>query len=98
MHGQLDMDVDGRMMDMVKKAKEVRRLIRAWSLDSTGPDLSLGELGPNEDLGASTAGRLEQLDEGLDQIKDNCGSIENYVSSYCNVKTNTGNSAQRLSA
>ena len=71
--------ITGSMMDMVKNAKEVRRLIRAGSFDSTGSDISIGEFSLNEDLGASTAVRLERLADGVDQIKDNCGSIEDGI-------------------
>jgi len=72
--------ISGSMMDMVQNAKEVRRLIRAASFDSTASDMSL-EFSLNDNLGASTAGDLDRITNGLSKLIDNCGSIEDGIDS-----------------
>ena len=71
--------MSGSMLDLVENAREVRRLIREASFDSTGSDLSL-DFSINENLGASTAEGLDTLAQGLNKLLDNCGNIEDDIS------------------
>ena len=65
----------GSMVELVANAREVRRLIRETSFDSTASDFSL-DLSLHENLGASTADGLEGLCRGLDRLVDNCETID----------------------
>ena len=71
--------ITGSMVDLVQNAREVRRLIRETSFDSTASDFSL-DLSLNENLGASTADGLEGLCRGLSRLVDNCETIDQDMS------------------
>ena len=68
------MSVSGSMMDLVKGAREVRRLIREASFDSLSTDFSL-DIKWNEEVGASTEFNLNSLQTELSDLKDNCSAI-----------------------
>lgn len=63
--------VSGSMVDLVKGAREVRRLIREASFDSLASDFSL-DLALNDQLGASTQRHLDKLAGEVSRIKDSC--------------------------
>lgn len=71
--------ISGSMVDLVQNAREVRRLIRETSFDSTASDFSL-DFSLNENLGASTADGLEGLSRGLSRLMDNCETIDQDMS------------------
>ena len=71
-------DVSGSMLDLVQNAREVRRLIRETSFDSTASDLDL-DFSLNENLGGSTAEGLNSL-YGLNKIMFNCENLEQDIS------------------
>merc|ERR1719167_718719 len=64
------------MRDLVNNAREVRRLIREASFDSTCSDLSLGDFSLNENIGGSTADDMDAICRGIHQLIDNCDSLE----------------------
>ncbi len=73
--------VSGSMVDLVRGAREVRRLIREASLDSLASDLSLDLRSSmaREDLGASTEHHLDSLQGRLREVRDDCGAITERV-------------------
>jgi len=71
--------MSGSMLDLVENAREVRRLIREASFDSTTSDLSL-DLSLNGDIGVSTAEGLDTLCRGINKLIDNCENIDQDIS------------------
>ena len=74
------LSISGSMRDMVTNARDVRRLIRAVSIDSQDSDYSL-DFDLESEVGASTAEGLHQLTEGLSRLIDNCDSLEGEMDS-----------------
>ena len=72
-------DVSGSMLDLVQNAREVRRLIRETSFDSTTSDLDL-DFSLNENLGGSTAEGLDTIYSGINKIMLNCENLEQDIS------------------
>ncbi len=70
--------VTGSMADLVRGAREVRKLIREASFDSLTSDFSM-ELKIREDLGASTELNLDNLHSELLQLHSDCSAINERV-------------------
>ncbi|TRY68301.1 hypothetical protein TCAL_03016 [Tigriopus californicus] len=64
--------VSGSMVDLVKGAREIRRMIREASVDSLATDLSL-EI--NDHIGTSMEFNMDQLQCDIDELRDNCSAI-----------------------
>jgi hypothetical protein len=60
------------MVDLVKGAREVRRLIREASFDSLTSEFSLDV---NEGLGHSTASNFDSICNEISRLKDNCDTM-----------------------
>ena len=64
--------VSGSMVDLVKGAREVRRLIRETSFDSLASEFSLDL---HDHLGSGTASYFEGISSEVSRLKDNCDSM-----------------------
>ena len=64
--------VSGSMLDLVKGAREIRRLIREASLDSVASDLSLRL---NEDLGGSVQSDMDKLSSEIASLRMSCDQM-----------------------
>ena len=64
--------VDGSMVDLVKGAREVRRLIREASFDSLASEFSLDL---QNDLGGQTAYQFDSINDEISWLRDNCESM-----------------------
>lgn len=64
--------VSGSMVDLVKGAREIRRMIREVSMDSLATDFSL-EI--NDHIGTSMEFNMDQLQCEIDELRDNCSAI-----------------------
>ena len=64
------LSASGSMMELVKDAREVRRLIREASLDSVASDFSLG-FNMNETVGGSTEFHFDSLQTELSDLQKN---------------------------
>ena len=71
--------MSGSMLDLVQNAREVRRLIREASFDSTTSDLSL-DLNSYDNLGAGTVEDFDTLCRGLNKLIDNCDNLNEDIS------------------
>ena len=59
------------MVDLVKGAREVRRLIREASFDSLASEFSL-DISIHEGVGSQTASHFDSLCHEIDNLKENC--------------------------
>ena len=69
------LSISGSMLELVQDTRDVRRLIRAVSMDSQDSEYSL-ELDLQSELGESTAEGLDRITAGLSQLRENCDSME----------------------
>lgn len=68
--------VSGSMVDLVKGAREVRRLIREASFDSLASEFSLDL---QESLGGQTCANLDSIENEVSRLKDNCETMSEIV-------------------
>ncbi len=84
----------GSMADLVKGAREVRRLIREASFDSLASDFSL-DMRRGEELGASTELNMQSLHGQLQELQNDCSAINERVDvKSLNVPKNTMTSSK----
>ena len=72
--------VSGSMVDLVKGAREVRRLIREASFDSLASEFSL-DLSLHDGVGGHTASHFDSLCAEIEDLKDNCDTMSDTMSS-----------------
>ena len=84
-------EVSGSMVDLVKGAREVRRLIRETSFDSLASEFSLDL---RDNLGSGTASYFEGISSEVSRLKDNCDSMSENIdlSSYSKPKMKSSKS------
>jgi len=70
--------VCGSMAELVRGAREVRRLIREASVDSLTSDYSLGFC-VRDDIGASTENCLHHLEGDVSKLRETCGALDERV-------------------
>jgi len=75
------LSVCGSMRDLVTNARDVRRLIRAVSINSQDSEYFI-DLDLDEDVGASTAENLDLLTSGVSTLVDNCDYIGEEMESF----------------
>ena len=84
-------EVSGSMVDLVKGAREVRRLIRETSFDSLASEFSLDL---RDNLGSGTASYFEGISSEVSRLKDNCDSMSENIdlNSYSKAKMKSSKS------
>ena len=74
--------VSGSMVDLVKGAREVRRLIRETSFDSLASEFSLDL---HENLGSNTASYFDGISCEVSRLKENCDSMSENIDFSSNI-------------